>query len=111
MALIMDERTRSIKVTKEIVSVLKDLKEVKAIAIGGGSVIGYPDKYSDIDIYCFSTKLPNLGVRKKLLSRLELDRFKGQDSNPKFSWSIDLFFYKGKAVGVEYIEISYINKR
>lgn len=106
----MNEYERSIKIAKEIASVLKNIKEVKAIAIGGGVVIGKPDKYSDIDIYCFSTKLPELKKRKEILNQLKLDRFKGQDSNPKISWSIDLFFYKRKAVGVEYIGMPYINK-
>ena len=99
-----------IKVSKEVAGVLKKLKGVDAIAVGGGIVSGYADKYSDIDIYCFCTNFPSIEERKRVLESLKLDRIKKQ-SNEKFNLEQDLFFYKRKAVGIDYILISYIDEK
>ena len=58
-------KNKLMKNIKEIVKVLKEFKEVKAISLTGGIISGYFDKYSDLDIYCLVTKLPDIKKRKK----------------------------------------------
>lgn len=85
-----------IEIAKEIMVVLKNLKEVKAIAVGGGIVSGYPDRYSDVDIYCLSTRLPDIKNRKALLNKLKLERIKEQYSRKDWHFGQDLFSIKAR---------------
>lgn len=98
------------KISKEVCGALKELKEIKVIAVGGGLVSGYADEYSDIDIYCFCNKFPSIEERKRILEGLGLDRIKKQYTNKEFSMGQDLFYYKGEAIGVDYVLVSSIGR-
>jgi predicted nucleotidyltransferase len=104
-------REHLINIAKEISNSIKDVKDVRAVALGGGIVSGYADEYSDIDIYCFCEKLPEITKRKNAIERLKPDRIKKQYNNPMFRMGQDLFYYKGRAVGIDYIPIDYIAKK
>lgn len=98
-----------IKIAEEIVKQLKTLYEAKAITLGGAIAYGFADKYSDIDIHCFCKKLPDIKFRKKIISNLKLNGIKKQ-YNVGDSFGQDIFFYKNKVIGIDYIPLTNFNR-
>ncbi len=61
----------AIKTAKEIISKIKELKEVNSVVIYGSLAKGIFDKYPDIDILCFCKKISN--NKKRVNKVLEIE--------------------------------------
>ncbi len=107
----MEKSDEIIKIARKITKHLKKIKKIKAIAIGGSVVCGYPDEYSDVDIYCICNKLPSLKKRKTILDELKSDKIISQSNHPEFGFGHDIFVYRGKEVGIGYNDIKTIKNK
>lgn len=97
-------------VSKKIINEVKKLKEVKAIVVEGSYAYG-PDKYSDLDLSCFCTKIPSANKRKRLLKPILL-KFSDDFNVPKpYAKISDYLEYKKNKYGsISYKEIKHIKK-
>ncbi len=95
---------------KEIVFALKKLKEVKSIAFHGSHGYSKGDKYSDVDIVCFCTKIPQIKKREKTLSPI-VSELNTDKNKPKEYFKIrDYFYHKNQEMAVDYLEIKKMEK-
>lgn len=94
-----------IEIAREVASALKQLKEIKAIAIYGGVARGFVDKYSDIDIICLCSKIPDKKKRANKIKLLKNSLIKEGLGLPEFEKKSDYFTLKNTNIGIYYILI------
>ena len=96
---------RLVKIAVEVMSVLKQLKEIKAIAIYGGVARGFVDKYSDVDIICLCSKIPDKKKRVNKIKSLKNSLIKEGLGLLEFEERSDYFTLKNTNIGIYYILI------
>ena len=104
----MKEIDKPIEIGKDVANVLKELKEVKAIAFYGAIASGFADKYSDIDLICICDRVPLLNTRKNIFNKINVSSLRNFDM---FDRGQDVFNYKNKKIGIVYTSSKKIDKR
>lgn len=94
-----------IEIAREVASALKQLKEIKAIAIYGSVARGSVDKYSDIDIICLCNKISNKKTRVSKIKLLKESLINEGLGLPEFEKKTDYFTLKNTNIGIYYILI------
>lgn len=94
-----------IGIGKEVTDILKNIKEIKAIAFHGAVAEGFADKYSDIDIVFFCDKIPIKKVKNifKEFQDFRMSRKMGDEI-------IFVLCYKKRYIGLHFFTISSIEK-
>lgn len=108
------EVKKVIETSKEIVGVLKKMKEVKAIAFRGGIGKGYIDQWSDIDIICLCSPLPTLRSRKKEFEKkgIKIKSIKLKHLDPRIAYHYrDMFAYKNIGISIDYYPLNRLRKK
>jgi len=78
-----------IRISQPLIQELKKLSEIKAIVFYGSLGSGYADKYSDIDILCYCTRIPKPQIRVDLLRKLKVKK-------KNYVTNVNVFWFKNK---------------
>jgi len=98
-------KNKLIKIAKETAQVLKQINEVKAIALQGNLARGFADKYTDIDLICLCEKIPPRKIREKILEKLGIEKFVNGELPEEITERSEYFYYKGIRTSTYWIKL------
>ena len=97
-------KKKFIDTAKKVAQTLKQINGIKAIALQGNLAKGFVDKYSDIDLICLYEKLPSSKARRKVIEKLNIEKFVNKELPKQFTDKSEYFYFNGLRVSTYWIK-------